>query len=608
MLHLDGGAIFLADDAQTTLTLAAWRNLTPEVRALLHPYRFGEGITGTAAHERRVIFVSDVHRDVRVRAQMRAFDVVHSQVSAPLIARDRVVGVMSLIAATPRALNADDIALVRAIGASVAVAIDHARVFETLEQRVTERTVELAALNHITQTITQSLDLNAILDTVVSELQTTLQAQEAWVRIFDSKQQALVLQAWQGARNLGARTPVLNLGEGMSGLVARDRQARAVNVEDAELTNRAQWLADGLRSVAGAPMLVDEHLVGVLGVANTQRDRYGENELRWLNAIGNAAAIAIKNAQLFESRERRATQLATLREIDHTLSSMLDLTPMLETMLVLVARIVPYDNALVLLLEGARLRSVATRGTHADLLRDFELDISHNAIFQRMERDRAPRIINDLPNDPDWVPERRTESSRAWLGAPLIARGEMLGQISLFSATPHAFTRDHSDLLLAFANHAAITIANTQLRAALHEQARRDSLTGALNHGAFIAELHALGNGHTHPAQPFALIMLDLDNYKQYNDAYGHVIGDQVLGVTVQAIRAHIHHTDLVGRWGGEEFGIALPGADLARARVVATRIRATLTATEIRDAHGKQIPPPTASRCMQRLYTTSLH
>ena len=606
VLHLDGGAIFLADDAQTTLTLAAWKNLAPEVRAHLNTYRFGEGITGTAAQERRVIFVANVQQDARVRPPMRAFDVVHAQVSAPLVVRRRVVGVMSLIAASPRALSPEDIALVRAIGASVAVAIDHARVFETLEQRVTERTAELAALNRITHVITQSLDLNAILDTVVSELQTTLQAEKAWARIFDPEKQTLVMQAWKSTREFNMHLPVLNFGEGISGLVARDRQARAVNVADSELTNRAQWLADGLLSVAGAPMLVEDQLVGVLGVASAHRDRYGENELRWLSAISNAAAIAIKNAQLFESRERRATQLTTLREIDHALSSLLNLTPMLETMLILVAHIVPHDSAAVMLLQDSRLKSVAARGAHAEQLRGFDLDISHNAIFQQMERERAPIILNDLPNDPRWVPERNTTSSRAWLGAPLIARCELIGQIGLFSDTPHAFTREHSDLLLAFANHAAITIANTQLRAELREQARRDSLTGALNHGAFIAELYALGIEHQNKPNPFALIMLDLDNYKRYNDMYGHVVGDQVLSVTVQAIRAHIHHTDLVGRWGGEEFGIALPGADLARAQGVAARIRATLAETEIRDAQGRQIPAPTASQGIAAIPATA--
>jgi diguanylate cyclase (GGDEF)-like protein len=74
----------------------------------------------------------------------------------------------------------------------------------------------------------------------------------------------------------------------------------------------------------------------------------------------------------------------------------------------------------------------------------------------------------------------------------------------------------------------------------------------------------------------------------------------------VQAIRAHIHHTDLVGRWGGEEFGIALPGADLARARGVAARIRATLAETEIRDAQGRQIPAPTASQGIAAIPATA--
>ena len=169
----------------------------------------------------------------------------------------------------------------------------------------------------------------------------------------------------------------------------------------------------------------------------------------------------------------------------------------------------------------------------------------------------------------------------------------MIGEISLLSAVPGAFTREHSNLVMAFAHHAAVTIANARLRAELQDQARRDSLTGALNHGAFIESLHQAAQTNN----PLALIMLDLDNYKRYNDQYGHVVGDRVLGVTVQAIRAHIKQSDFVGRWGGEEFCIALLNSNSERAAIVAARIRKTLSTTRIENNSDAPIPPPTASQ-----------
>ncbi len=99
--------------------------------------------------------------------------------------------------------------------------------------------------------------------------------------------------------------------------------------------------------------------------------------------------------------------------------------------------------------------------------------------------------------------------------------------------------------------------------------------------------------------------MLDIDFFKEYNDAYGHVLGDRVLELIVQAIRAHVHETDLVGRWGGEEFGIALLSTPAAAARLVAERIRRTLAATQLMQKDGQSLPPPTVS---QGLASCPLH
>ena len=100
--------------------------------------------------------------------------------------------------------------------------------------------------------------------------------------------------------------------------------------------------------------------------------------------------------------------------------------------------------------------------------------------------------------------------------------------------------------------------------------------------------------------------MFDLDAFKHYNDTYGHVAGDTVLKTTVQAIRAHIKNRDFVGRWGGEEFAIALRGADARQAALVAARIRETLAQTPVADQHGRSIPPPTASQGIAALPGTA--
>lgn len=597
VLQIETGAIFLADETQTELTLAVSHGIADSILALVRPYKFGEGITGAAAAQRQVVFAGNVPNDPRVRSELRAAMQIHTQVSVPLITQDRVVGVLNLSTDKPHRLAAEDVALLRAIGATVAVAIDRARLFETLEQRVAERTEKLAALNRIAAAVSQSLQLKDISNTALAELIRTLAATRAWVRLLDPQTNTLAVFAEFGSTYSPPPALSLRLGEGISGLVARDAMPRALNVADSPLTNRADLLANGVASLAAAPLIIEGQVAGVLGVASTQRDTFGETELRWLGIVASTIAVGLKNARLFESSQQRVKQLTLLREIDHTLNSLLELEPMLEAMLRWIAEIIPYDSAAVLLREENFLRVVAARGRAHSQLLGFAFDVSHDPIFARMGAQCQPQIVGDIRTAEGWVSAPGAEFVRAWLGMPLVAREQIIGQISLYSATPHAFTREHSNVMHAFANHAAVAIANAQLREELNRQAQRDSLTQVLNHGAFLSALRAACADAQTKHEPLALIMLDLDFFKEYNDTYGHVVGDHVLTTLAQAIQAHIKASDWVGRWGGEEFCVALQNANAAHAAIVAERIRATLATTTLLDPHGACLPAPTASQ-----------
>jgi diguanylate cyclase (GGDEF)-like protein/PAS domain S-box-containing protein len=114
--------------------------------------------------------------------------------------------------------------------------------------------------------------------------------------------------------------------------------------------------------------------------------------------------------------------------------------------------------------------------------------------------------------------------------------------------------------------------------------ATRDALTGCLNRGSFMAETdqrfaEAKANG-----TPACVIMCDIDHFKQVNDSYGHAGGDRVIQAVVKSLGSGLRASDLLGRYGGEEFCIMLPGATLAQALEVAERLRAAVEA-EVGDA-----------------------
>ena len=106
--------------------------------------------------------------------------------------------------------------------------------------------------------------------------------------------------------------------------------------------------------------------------------------------------------------------------------------------------------------------------------------------------------------------------------------------------------------------------------------ARNDSLTGIANHGALLEGAQRLFERCRRDATPYSLIMFDLDHFKVVNDLHGHRVGDEILRAFADTVRGVLRPTDFLGRYGGEEFTVILPGATLEAAYVIADRVRHT--------------------------------
>lgn len=127
---------------------------------------------------------------------------------------------------------------------------------------------------------------------------------------------------------------------------------------------------------------------------------------------------------------------------------------------------------------------------------------------------------------------------------------------------------------------------------ALHEEVLRlsqeDGLTGLLNRRRITQLLESEVQRATRYGGPFSVIMIDIDQFKPINDRFGHQIGDQVLIMVADAIRSTVRATDLVGRWGGEEFVVVLPQTGIEGGLALANKIRARLESTDLGEVGRK--------------------
>jgi diguanylate cyclase (GGDEF)-like protein len=134
--------------------------------------------------------------------------------------------------------------------------------------------------------------------------------------------------------------------------------------------------------------------------------------------------------------------------------------------------------------------------------------------------------------------------------------------------------------------HAALAIANRRLLAALHGMANTDARTGLANTRAFDKMLEDALSSRA-DGESVAVLMLDLDHFKDFNDRYGHPSGDEALRTFAGILRSCLRDGDIASRYGGEKFAVVLPGVDDSTALAVAERIRSRTDSTLISLAPG---------------------
>ena len=188
------------------------------------------------------------------------------------------------------------------------------------------------------------------------------------------------------------------------------------------------------------------------------------------------------------------------------------------------------------------------------------------------------------------------KTSQSWIGVPLTSQN-VSGVMAMASYTPNAFDLADMELLSTLAQQVTQALDNSIRHAQVEEQARLDSLTGVYNHGYFLTKLTEQAQAAQNDQAPLSLIMLDIDFFKQYNDTYGHLVGDRILNTLCTAIKSHVKQGDAVGRWGGEEFIISLPNATGEQATQVAKRISETMATLRVEDRLQRTVPVPTVSQ-----------
>lgn len=293
-----------------------------------------------------------------------------------------------------------------------------------------------------------------------------------------------------------------------------------------------------------------------------------------LIALEGFISDVTKRIRSEQAAEKAMIQAQALKQALDELACQLDLSQVLKRILVSLKTVLDFNSATLFLRDQDKFKVVAARGfQHTSRLINKTFPAT-DLLLREIQMVKGPIILDDAQNDPRFEKWEGSDLIRGWMGVPLIRHDEFIGLMTLDNYEPSAYTQEDASLALSFANSAAIVIENARLFEQTQQMALTDSLTEIYNRRYFYELAQKEFSRSKRYQSPMSIIMIDIDHFKNVNDHFGHLAGDQVLMQFVQRIQEELRTSDILARFGGEEFIILLPETNLGDATQVAERLR----------------------------------
>lgn len=441
---------------------------------------------------------------------------------------------------------------------------------EEMEETLRRQTVEFHALLETGSAIAASIDYDDVLCRVTRAAGEALETAECVIWEYREDTDLGVFRClWErepvpglAVRLVGASYPISSHAGGAAALragtiVQQCRSDPDLPPEDAR--DMDDW---GERTWLTVPLVFDQRLLGVMTLVETERERrFDADEVRMAAAIGEQAAVALNNALRHRREEERNRWLQALVGVARAIPAARDpdaslvevarqATRALQSPAAFVYEYAPDRDALL-----TRARSAA-RPTGRDHPVGLELPVG-DAPGDRRALDDGELVVETI-SDPELDPRVRERMhgncEKTLLKVPLRRKGEALGLLVVIEdEEERLFTADELDFMSAFGEQ--VTLALTTARSAT-----MDGLTNLANHRFFYERLgNELARGQRY-STPVSLLMIDIDDFKELNDTFGHPAGDQALRQIGRLLAGSLRHgVDTPARYGGEEFAVILP-------------------------------------------------
>jgi len=440
-----------------------------------------------------------------------------STILVPLCLRDRVLGLLMLDGDTPGEFSAQDAQRLQPLANAAAIALENARLF-TATRRQAE---QLEALRQVGLELTAQLDLDALLHSIVSQAVELLGGDEGGIDLYRPERDVLEWTAAIGSNVVPIGT-VLHRGEGLAGKAWETGQPLIVDDYQHWEGRAAAWEDYSVPSAVGVPVRWGEEFLGVLTVASHSPRTFSPADAELLNLFATQAAIAIRNARLYEAERKRVTQLAVVNQVARKAISILHPDQLLQEIVVAIQQgFGHYNVALFLLNEtGSELEMSAIAGSFEHLVSpDYHQAVEVGMVGWTAKTGR-PLLANDVSQEPRYIPGfLEKASTRSELCVPLKLAGQVIGVLDVQDTQLNVFDETDLTAMETLADQIAVAIENAHLYGETHRRAEElavlnelaQALTARLNVEAVLDAAYR-GTSRLLDTTNFYIILYDPDS------------------------------------------------------------------------------------------------
>jgi len=464
-------------------------------------------------------------------------------------------------------LSGSQIRLLGAVIRQLSMALEN----YVLMQEAIRRTQEYELLTDIGQAVSARLDSDEVLRTVQRELGRLFDTRNFYIAFQEEDEIRFELEAVDGELQPKRSRRWTN---GITEYIIENGKPLLIRSEMEKTRAHLGLIPTGRRSrcLCGVPIFMMGRAVGVMAALNYEREFvYEERDLNVLKTAAGQVAVAVSNARLFAEEQRRSRYLEFLNSVSRSAISSQEPEAMMAEIVGEIEKNFHFDHIGIGILAYASKEieiKAEAGGAEKNLGRRIPLGVGILGRVARsnemalVQKGGGGRLLGILPE------------ARSVLCIPITYGETLLGVLNVESLRENAFEQQEVLILRTLADLLATALHNAFIFKNMQQQSITDGLTGIKTRRFFNEALQSEWKRARRTRRPFSVVLVDLDKFKNINDTKGHLEGDLVLARVGRILEQKSRQSNIVARYGGDEFVVLMPETSIEQAQILCERLR----------------------------------